>query len=62
MLFDFDDIYENNEKIMQVWITPFNAGVVCYHPDTIKAIFNTNGKTISGMGWCGVVLGREEKV
>ena len=44
MLYDWDDIYENNEKAMQAWATPFNPGVVVYHPDTIKAVFNTTGK------------------
>ena len=44
MLYDWDDIYEDNEKAMQAWATPFNPAVVVYHPDTIRAVFNTTGK------------------
>ncbi|XP_072039842.1 cytochrome P450 4F4-like [Amphiura filiformis] len=40
-LSDFDDIYDNNEKAMQVWMTPFKPGVVVYHPDSIRAVFKT---------------------
>ncbi|XP_072037371.1 ultra-long-chain fatty acid omega-hydroxylase-like [Amphiura filiformis] len=41
MLWTFENIYENNEKAMQFWVHPFQPAVVVYHPDTIKAIFNT---------------------
>ena len=44
MLLDWDNIYENNEKAMQAWMTPLNPGVVVYHPDTIRAVFSTTGK------------------
>ncbi|XP_072043568.1 ultra-long-chain fatty acid omega-hydroxylase-like [Amphiura filiformis] len=37
---NFDVIYENNEKALQVWITPFNPAVLVYHPDTMKEVFN----------------------
>ena len=47
MLLDWDNIYDNNEKAMQAWMTLFNPGVVVYHPDTIRAVFNTTGKGYS---------------
>ena len=43
ILLEWDPIYENNEKAVQAWITPFSPSVVLYHPDTIKAVFNTAG-------------------
>ena len=46
-------IYEDNEKAMQVWITPFSPAVTCYHPDTVRMILNTAGKgsRLTGSVW-----------
>ena len=44
MLGNWKMSYDNNEKAMQGWVTPFAPVVVCYHPDTVRAIFNTAGK------------------
>ena len=40
---DFTAVYDNGKTASQVWMGPFQPGVLLYHPDTVKPMFASMG-------------------